>query len=172
MNKSIEGNLESLDQMMTFIKELTDSEYQYIAAPWFDSSIGQHLRHIVDLYLALMSPSTDHKINYDVRRRGAKVETSRATGLKELTDIRHWLTQITTHDMNQDVLVSTEVTLSCQQTDVFKSSYGRELCFASSHLTHHLAIMAAIAKMAGVEVNPTLGLAPATATFVREQAQQ
>ncbi len=169
MNTCVTGSLESIDQMTTFIAGLNDAEYQYSAAPWFDSSIGQHLRHIVDLFLALKDRTKTDDINYDVRRRGASIETIRKIGLAELSDIRQWMISITEDDINQKISVSTEVALSSQQTETFASSFGRELCFAASHLTHHLAIMAVIAKMAGKKVDPTLGLAPATATFAREQ---
>jgi uncharacterized damage-inducible protein DinB len=162
------GNLESLDQMITFIDSLSDSEYQHSPKPWFDSSIGQHLRHIIDLFHALMH-GTSEEVNYDIRRRGAPVETDKEIGLNELNEIRDWVSRISEDDINQDTLVHTETALYTQQTDTFKSSFGRELCFASSHLVHHLAIMAAVAKMAGKNVDSKLGLAPATATFVREQ---
>ncbi len=167
MNRIVTGNLESLDQMITFIDSLSDAEYQYLPKPLFDSSIGQHLRHIVDLFLALVN-STDEEINYDIRRRGALVETDKQQGLKELNDIRIWVSSISDKDGNKDILIHTETALTTQQTDSFKSSFGRELCFASSHLVHHLAIMAAIAKMAGKEVDSKLGLAPATATYERD----
>ena len=166
MNKIVTGNLESLDQMISFIDSLNDAEYQYIPKPLFDSSIGQHLRHILDLLLALVN-STNEEINYDVRRRGALVETDKQQGLKELNDVRVWVSNISNNEINRGVLVHTETSLNTQQTDSLKSSFGRELCFASSHLVHHLAIMAAIAKMAGKEVDSKLGLAPATATYER-----
>jgi len=169
MNTCITGSLESIDQMTAFISGLNDAEYQYSAAPWFDSSIGQHLRHIVDLFLALKDRTNTDNINYDIRRRGAAIETVRKIGLIELYEIRQWMNNISNEEINQEICVSTEVAISSQQTETFVSSFGRELCFASSHLTHHLAIMAVIAKMAGKEVDPTLGLAPATATFARTQ---
>ena len=167
MNKIAASNLESLDQMITFIDSLSDAEYQYVPKPLFDSSIGQHLRHILDLFIALVN-STKEEVNYDIRRRGAPVETDKQLGLIELNDIRVWVSKASDKDINRNILVHTETALNNQQTDIFKSSFGRELCFASSHLVHHLAIMAAIAKMAGKEVDSKLGLAPATATYVRE----
>ena len=167
MSKIVASNLESLDQMITFIDSLSDAEYQYSPKPLFDSSIGQHLRHILDLFIALVN-STTEEVNYDIRRRGAPVETDKQLGLTELNDVRIWVSGISDKDINRDTLIHTETALNTQQTDSFKSSFGRELCFASSHLVHHLAIMAAIAKMAGKEVDSKLGLAPATATHVRE----
>ena len=170
MNKFIQGHLESLDQLVTFIESLDEADYQYIAEPWFVSSIGEHLRHIVDLYLAMMNSADLKNIDYDVKRRGSPIEASKKLGLSELVKIRLWLCQISIEEMQQDILISTETALSFQHAEVFKSSFGRELCFASSHLMHHLAIMGAIAKLAGIKVDPTLGLAPATATHVRESA--
>ena len=169
MNNTVTGSLESIDQMITFIDGLNDVEYQFCAKPWFDSSIGQHLRHIVDLYLALINQTNAEAVNYDVRRRGASIENIRKIGLQELTDIRTWMQKISQEKIDSEIKVSTEVAITSQQTEVFSSSFGRELCFASSYLTHHLALMAVIAKMAGKEVDPTLGLAPATASFVRKQ---
>ena len=173
MNAFVEGSLESLDQMIGFIRELSESEYQFIAKPWFDSSIGQHLRHIIDLYCALqvtrkIDDSDLPFIDYDIRRRGAPIETQKSIGLEELTELRSWMSEISESDLDAAVLVSTEIALKSKQVQLCRSTFSRELCFASSHLVHHLAIMAAVAKMAGKEVDPTLGLAPATATFVRE----
>ena len=173
MNALVAGSLESLDQMIGFISELSDTEYQYIARPWFDSSIGQHLRHIVDLYRALqvtnsIADSDLPFIDYDTRRRGAPIETQKCVGLEELSTLRCWMSKISSDDLDKSVLVSAEVALKSKQVELCHSSFGRELSFASSHLVHHLAIMAAVAKMAGKDVDSSLGLAPATATFVRE----
>lgn len=169
MNTFIQGHLESFDQLMHFIESLDEADYQHIAKPWFSSSIGQHLRHIVDLYLALVNGAEFDSIDYDTKRRGSPIETARDSGLSELMKIRAWLCQISSEAMDQEISISTETALSFQHSECFKSSFGRELCFASSHLIHHLAIMGAIAKMAGVSVDPALGLAPATATYTREQ---
>lgn len=49
---------------------------------------------------------------------------------------------------------------------------GRELCFVSSYLTHHLAIMAVIAKFFGHKVNEKLGVEPTTVIFLRNQQQR
>ena len=168
MNNTITGSIESIDQLIDFIDSLTDADYQYRAQPWFDNAIGQHLRHVVDLYQALINQHTNTVVDYDVRRRGASVEKCRTTGLKELNEIRLWLQNLPAERIEQSVTISTEVAITSQQIEVFQSSFGRELCFASSHLTHHLAMMVIIAKLAGKAVESALGLAPATASFLRK----
>lgn len=171
MKKIIEGSLESLDQMISFIQKLDDKAYLYIAAPWFMSSIGQHLRHSMDLFLALQT-FQDGFIDYDVRRRGCGLETSRNVGLSELRLMRDWLENLTEGCLTQTIKVKTEVSLSTQASVTLDSSLARELGFTSSHLVHHLALMAVIAKMAGKEVDDSYGLAPATATYMRNETEQ
>lgn len=170
MNDFIDSSMQTLEQLSCFIEDLNDTEYQYSAKPWFNSSIGQHLRHIVDLYMALMNHNG--LVDYDARRRGAAIETQRLVGLEELNTIKQWLLNLNEEDLNTDLHISTEVSLQSQQALQFRSNFARELCFAASHLTHHLAIMAVIAKMSGRKVDDTLGLAPATATFARNEMLQ
>lgn len=167
MSNVIKGTLETIDQAIEFIDGLTPASYKQVVSPWFESSVGQHLRHIVDLFHALMG-QTD-TLDYDVRRRGAPVEKNKSIGIEELREIRRWVEQLSDEALARTVTVSTEVSISSQLVGEFSSSFGRELCFASSHLVHHLAIMATIGKMTGNDVDSRVGLAPATASFSRHQ---
>jgi len=171
MKKITDGCIESLDQMIDFIDSLDDATYQQAPKPLFDSSIGQHLRHILDLYIALIKHHRIGAINYDVRRRGIELEHVRITGIAELRQVKNWVSSLATDQLTQDVIISTEVSISSIQTSQCRSSFARELCFASSHLTHHLALMAAIAKYLGLQVDAGLGIAPSTATFIRTQQE-
>ena len=169
MNKVIKGSIESLEQVIDFIQGLSDETYMQIPEPLFNSSIGEHLRHILDLYMALITANDLQNINYDVRRRGLALETDKEEGIKELYIVCDWLKSldVTLFDMNTNI--STEVSVSDKVTASFSSTVGREICFVSLHLTHHLALMAVIAKFLGHSVSQNLGVAPTTATFLRSQ---
>ena len=169
MNKILKGNLETIDQLIDFLRDLTDEDYNYTHGTILSSSIGQHLRHILDLYYALMASSNVELVDYDIRRRGAALETDRGAGLKELSDIRQWVSELSETQLQAICRIKTEVMLSDSSSIETESSVGRELCFVSSHLTHHLALMAVLAKLAGCQVDESLGVAPATASFLRAQ---
>lgn len=171
MIKVINGSIDSLEQMIDFIENLSDDIYKQAPKPLFDSSIGQHLRHILDLYMAIVMASDLQKINYDVRRRGLALETDRSEGIKELVFVCDWLKSLDVTTLALSAEISTEVSVCSEQTAMLASTVGREVCFASSHLTHHLALMAAIAKFLGQTVSADLGVAPTTATFLRSQQQ-
>ncbi len=53
---------------------MSDDTYQYISKPYVQSSIGQHIRHLIDNYLALQQGCEINHIDYNWRRRGAQVE--------------------------------------------------------------------------------------------------
>ena len=80
--------------------------------------------------------------------------------------------QLTPHDMSRSVSISTEVAISEQHSAIFQTSFGRELFFASNHTIHHLALMVTLAKVLGCQVSNDYGVAPATATYIREQEKQ
>jgi len=171
MTKVIKGSIESLEQMIDFIQGLSDEIYMQIPEPLFSSSIGEHLRHILDLYMALINANDLENINYDVRRRGIGLEKDKNEGIKELYIVCDWLKLLDLMKLNIKTNISTEVSVYNEIAVNFPSTVGREVCFVSTHLTHHLALMAAIAKFLGHSVKTNLGVAPTTASFLRSQKQ-
>ncbi|MEH6449708.1 MAG: DinB family protein [Oleispira sp.] len=169
MYKVILGSIEILHELVQLIQQLDDDSYRCPPQPLFNSPIGSHVRHILDIYQALILEQ-HNLIDYDLRRRGNDVETKRVAALKELIEIENWLMALKEEQFSEVKIVKTEVCLSQQESMNFTSTLGRELCFASSHVTHHLALIVAIARSMNIQVNGQLGIAPATATFLRQQA--
>jgi len=163
--KVIKGNVEGLDQGIALLTAMTNEQYCMRAKPYVNSSIGEHLRHILDLYYALNQNVA--VIDYDIRRRGALVESCRLTGLTELQQIKTWLLTLQPEMMNNKVMMSTEVSVLDTQVVQVESSLIRELIFVSSHAIHHYALMDASAKLCEVDTPKNMGLAPATLTALR-----
>lgn len=172
MQKVINSSIEVFDQLANFIGSIDNDIYRQHSRPLFDSSIGEHLRHILDIYQALIRNKQDDIIDYDIRLRGIPLETDRQDAMTTLTIVREWLMQLTPHDMSRSVSISTEVAISEQHSALFQTSFGRELFFASNHTIHHLALMVTLAKVLGCQVNNDYGVAPATATYIRQQEKQ
>ena len=81
MQKVIDSSIEIFDQLNDFIKSIDDDVYQDNSSILFESSIGQHLRHILDIYHALIRNMTDDIVDYDIRLRGSSVEVNRNNGM-------------------------------------------------------------------------------------------
>ena len=169
----IRGNLEALDQAMAILDCLTDDQYTHIATPFASSSIGQHFRHLADMFWAVVQYSQEALIDYDLRRRGADIEVSKASALAELKEIYRWMLKLVEAqiDLSVSLQLKTEVMLTSTETVQLPSSLERELIFASSHAVHHFALINMIAKLQGVCLPNGTGIAPATASFIRKEKQ-
>jgi hypothetical protein len=58
-----------------------------------------------------------------------------------------------------------------QNVQSVQTSIARELVFAGSHAVHHYAVIAQISFAQTKALPQTFGLAPATATYMRENSQ-
>ena len=173
----IRGNIEALDQGIELIESLSDSQYVHVATPFVSSSIGQHFRHLVDLFFSVVKGSECARVDYDNRRRGAEIETSRAVALSELNEIRDWMLDLAVKPNlvelgSKPIELVSEVTLTDTASVTMPTTLARELIFTSSHAVHHFAIVNIVAKMQGVKTSKALGIAPATASFIRDEQKQ
>lgn len=171
-NSIIQGNLETLTQAKDVIKLMDNDVYCHISKPYMQSSIGQHIRHLIDNYLALQQGTNAGHVDYNWRRRGAAVETNKEIALTELEQLTLWLTNLTDESLSQNLTLLSEVCLSETQSDFATSTLHRELIFVASHSIHHLAIIATSMRLQNLSVPDYVGLAPATASFIRQQTEK
>jgi len=162
----VNANIESLEQGQQLLKSITLDAYQHRASTITNSSIGEHFRHILDMYLALMTGLDSGLVDINVRRRGAEVETSPESAMNEIQKIKQWLRSLD-KDSNPEFRLHTEVAISETKSVDIQSHLTRELIFTSNHAVHHYAIMRIIAKLQGLEVDDALGIAAATASNLR-----
>lgn len=185
----IVSQLEIIDQGISYLESVSKENYTAILSPNFISSAGSHMRHIIDHYQAIISGLNDELIDYDIRERGSNFELSPAIAIEKLTQIAHWIKSLTEGTLNKHIMLSTEVSVSNKNIQKVQTSVARELVFAGSHAVHHYAMIAQITfaqqKSAQVtsmpEFTPKLipklipesfGLAPATATFMRQNSKE
>ncbi|MFT5807762.1 MAG: hypothetical protein ACI9LG_002055 [Moritella dasanensis] len=161
----IKGNIEGLDQGIALLAAMTNEQYCMRAQPYILSCIGEHLRHVLDLYYVLKADVD--VIDYDVRRRGALVESCRLTGLAELAEIKTWLLTLQPLMMNTNMVMSTEVSVVNTLVTQVETTLVRELIFVSTHAIHHYALMDISAKLCDFNTPKNMGIAPATLTALR-----
>lgn len=171
-NLIIQGNIEALAQVSALLNKLSDAQYVETLSHCTESSIGQHTRHMLDIYLAVFQglSEPDVLIDYDMRRRGSTIEINRSAGSEFIEQVMQQLRLLRDTPVWPCLSVSTEVLLSSRKSVKAASNLERELVFAASHTVHHLALMGVIAKLLGIAVNETIGVAPSTASFLRDQS--
>ncbi|VAW70197.1 hypothetical protein MNBD_GAMMA09-2015 [hydrothermal vent metagenome] len=167
MHKIINGCIEVLEQSESFLLSATPSNYRAITKPYFISSCGEHMRHILDHFTALMNDYDSGLINYDRRERGSQIETDIKLAKQQIDKIKTWIFSLSTENLEQPLFIKTEVSVSEKVTAHAGSCLGRELIFSATHAIHHFSIMSIAMQMQDVETDASFGIAPATQTFIR-----
>ncbi len=126
-----------------------------------NSSIGVHVRHIVDRYQCFFNGLGAGRIDYDDRKRGTCVETDVRVAAGALAETRGRFDSLDLDARGAEISVRELVHYRGEPT-VVESTLDRELMGLITHSIHHLAIIAMIARAASFPVPSNLGKAPST----------
>ncbi|MDK9739353.1 hypothetical protein KI655_18825 [Vibrio sp. D404a] len=165
---SIKGAVEILNQGLEFLLAISDSDYLTNAKPHVTSSIGEHTRHTLDLFHALIL-NEDSSVDYNTRRRGHPVEYDRSLAVKEIHYVINWLERLDHSDLKAPITIQTEVSMDSQVFASLPSTLEREITFAALHANHHYAMIKVITTFLEVDTCKTFGYAPTTSSYLREQ---
>lgn len=170
-SSAIEGCLEVLSQASRCLEVLDDDDYRSSAVPYVTSTIGEHFRHWLDVFQAIHQANypANSVIDYNQRRRGHAIETSRFRAQSEIAALTEWLVCLSESKLKQSVSIITEVSLSHTQACCMSSTLEREITFAALHANHHFAMIKVTANLMNKPIDADFGIAPATATFLRGQ---
>lgn len=148
MHKIILGSIEAIHELVQFIQQLSDAQYQQSAEPFSEHSMGMQLGHVLDRYQALMR-SEHNQIDYTFTRINTLVEHKRFEALKELVEVENWLMALDENEFQTVKVVNSRVCLSTPHNEKLTSTLARELHDAASHVTHHLTLMRVIKSLNG-----------------------
>lgn len=164
---------EALSQVVTLVEACNQDQYAEVFTH-ASSTVGQHVRHILDHFSAIHAELETQCIDYNVRQRHSAIETDKG---KALDALGHWLAWLESlvfsdSDVERDVSVHSEVSVHREQSITVASTLAREWMYLINHTVHHLAYATLGARQLGVLLDARLGLAPSTASFLRAQSSQ
>lgn len=166
----LESQLQIVNQAMAFLNNISLEHYQQVIKPHFTGSMGAHMRHILDHYLALQQGLSAQIIDYNRRHRDSDVALCPNSALLSWAQIKTWLIDISCLDTQLSLTVVCETSLTASQNTTTTSTLGRELLFVSSHAIHHFSLLLVMNSLIGNESAANFGLAPATASYLRQSA--
>ncbi len=165
----IESNLQVLHDLDSFLQQIDYKTYVEKSELFFNASIGQHCRHIIEFYQCLMEQLSDASICYDKRQRQMLLEESSKAAQEALTVIINWLE---TEPMDKKLQLSfCHSKEAATEISYIDSSLYRELAFNIEHAIHHMAIIKIAAKILNpeIEIPAHFGVAPSTLRHYRQQ---
>lgn len=137
MNKLIQSALNTLQKSEYLLESLTDTQLCDRSIPPYYSSIGTHIRHILDFYDCIYNITSDGRIDLTSRSRNKDVESNCDCAKNYLLDIKHKL-RTGEIGVNQNFVVIDDLGLGKIEMPY---TYGALLAQANSHTIHHYAII-------------------------------
>lgn len=159
---------DNLLQLRGLMELLDQSEYTRQLDILSGSTTGQHIRHILEFYLLLVSGSFNGTISYDKRERDTKIENSLSFAVDTINLLIPSLNLLKEKD---PVELEVDYSEDGQSGIIVQSSVGRELAYCIEHSIHHQALIKAGLINAGLAhtVDHDFGVAYSTIRYREKQ---
>ncbi len=162
---------ENLLQLKDLVQVIGTEKYNTPSDILSGATIGQHIRHILEFYLLLVSGSFTGTVSYDKRERDLRLENDPVFAAKVIDRL---LSGINTLDVTQTVKFEADYTSEGTSQKMISSSVGRELAYCIEHSIHHQAIIKAGLIDLGCTdlVNNEFGVAYSTIRYRNDSCAQ
>jgi uncharacterized damage-inducible protein DinB len=121
-------------QLEALVAQLSDEQYRQPLQVLYGSSVGDHVRHIVEMFDELKKGYITGLVNYDSRLRNKELETQTALALKCLGLLPASL-------FMEDKPLQLAVVYTGEKGMVTQTTYYREVVYNIEHMVHHMALI-------------------------------
>ncbi len=154
----------TIQHFKEILLDLPVGTYTQSCSALSNTTIGQHTRHIIELYQCLMIGYNASVVSYDKRERNRKIETDLSYAIQCMEIILNDIERT-----NKDLMVEFELN---GKTTSIASNFDREVMYNLEHTIHHQALIrVAIEMLTDYQLPLSFGLAPSTLQY-REQCAQ
>ncbi|HTI09978.1 MAG TPA: hypothetical protein VL832_15530 [Puia sp.] len=153
-------------QLATSLCQLQPGEYVQPSQALSGHTIGQHVRHIIELFQCLENGYEGGLVNYEKRKRDPAIEKDPELACRLLEQI---LANLSRPDRPLVLEASYEEDLPL----VFSTNFYREIAYNLEHTIHHMALIRIGIRDTGSEqfLPESYGIASSTLQHRRECAQ-
>ncbi len=154
------NNIASLDDLIQAIESLSDLHYSN-ALP-NHSSIGEHVRHVIEYCDNFMNGISTGFINYDDRPRQNIWSQDQNAAIEKLRSLQESMSQYANDESR--IKISEAINFG-KKSPIVMSTIAREYSFIAAHIVHHLAIIKLMAEANGISLGDDIGKAASTVNF-------
>lgn len=156
-----------LNQLRDSLQQLTDEEYRRPLDILSQASVGEHVRHTIEMFQCLESGYESGRVNYENRPRDIRIETdsSFAAGL---------LAQIGQQIDRPDKVLQMENCFGEHGSEAVTvpTNYLREVAYNLEHAIHHMALIkVGLQQIGSVTIPEAYGVAASTLKYRQACAQ-
>lgn len=154
-------------QLNDSLMQLSNEEYTTPSKQLFNATIGQHVRHIIELFICLEKGYTTGIVNYENRKRELAIESDKEYARKLLSGIYRSIDR-----SDKTLLLEANYDEHTDETLLIGTNYYREIIYNLEHTVHHMALIRiGIAEVSAVKVPQEFGVAASTIKHKKACAQ-
>lgn len=154
----------ALNELVYLLNQLSNDDFTLPCKSLSDSTIGEHTRHIIEMFQCLENQYQSGVVNYDNRKRDYRLQTDTGFALQSIHNTKSQLEKENKVLMLQQIIDGEELCI--------ESNYFRELLYNLEHCIHHQALIkVAVLQMAHLDIDEDFGVARSTIEYRKQCAQ-
>ena len=154
-------------QLNDSMDQLTNDQYIQPIPTLSNATIGQHVRHIIELFMCLENGYQVGLVNYEKRKRDYTIETNKTFAKQLLYAIAAGLGK-----PNKTLMLEAGYDDLSEDAVAIETNYLREVVYNLEHTVHHMALIrVGITSFAVVKLPDTYGVASSTIKYRQACAQ-
>ena len=154
-------------QLSATLENLSVEQYAKPRGQLFGNTIGQHVRHIIELFQCLENGYSAGLVNYEKRKRDLAIETDPVLACSQLKDIYGRLNR-----PNKELQLEASYDEHLTDYVLIRTNYEREIAYNLEHTIHHMALIrVGVTEVSTIVVPDEFGVASSTIKYRRSCAQ-
>jgi len=152
------------NQLENSLVQLSNQQYCQKINTLSGASIGQHVRHVVEMFVCLQDGYTSGIVNYENRKRDITIERSKETAIDIMSKINSAL-------LNENKFLVLEAGFDENSDEINKipTNYFREIAYNLEHAIHHMALIKiGINEVSDTQLPDGYGVASSTIKYRKE----
>lgn len=156
-----------LVQLTTSLDQLSGEQYAQPCKTLSNTSIGKHVRHVIELFQCLENGYTDGIVNYEKRKRDALIENDREYAVSLLHAIAVGIDR-----PDKQLILESSYSEHSNESIRITTNYHREVMYNLEHTIHHMALIRiGIREVSDIQLSENYGVASSTIKHLQSCAQ-
>lgn len=154
----------TLNELAKLLTQLPNEDYISPCQGLSGATIGEHTRHIIEMFECLQNQYESGVVNYDLRQRNLLIQSDVTIANQAIEAVLSQLEKANKILHLQQIVDGEELTI--------ESNYNRELLYNLEHCIHHQALIkVALIQHNSVAVDANFGVARSTIEYRKQCAQ-
>jgi hypothetical protein len=154
----------TLNELIDLLHQLSNAEYSNPCEHLSNATIGEHTRHIIELFQCLEKQYESGIVNYDKRERNVLIQTDTDFAINQIQIIQNNLSK-------KNKKIKLQQVIDGEKMDI-ESNYNRELLYNLEHCIHHQALIkVAILLSDTIKIDENFGVARSTIEYRKQCVQ-